>query len=65
MALAILKQPLADAGKAQTLMILGSDMRYADREAGLKPKTPGVTLGLPSFGKPAPLPAAVGGCAVG
>ncbi|XVS66179.1 tRNA (N6-isopentenyl adenosine(37)-C2)-methylthiotransferase MiaB [Actinosynnema sp. CA-299493] len=33
-------------------------------EAGLKPKTPGVTLGLPSFGKPAPLPAAVGGCAV-
>ncbi|MFD7656201.1 tRNA (N6-isopentenyl adenosine(37)-C2)-methylthiotransferase MiaB [Actinosynnema sp. NPDC059797] len=32
-------------------------------EAGLKPKTPGVTLGLPSFGKPAPLPAAVGGCA--
>ncbi|MFJ6674114.1 tRNA (N6-isopentenyl adenosine(37)-C2)-methylthiotransferase MiaB [Actinosynnema sp. NPDC091369] len=34
-------------------------------EAGLKPKTPGVTLGLPSFGKPAPLPAAVGGCAVG
>ncbi|WP_158840290.1 tRNA (N6-isopentenyl adenosine(37)-C2)-methylthiotransferase MiaB [Saccharothrix deserti] len=34
-------------------------------EAGLKPKTPGVTLGLPSFGKPAPLPAAVGGCSVG
>ncbi|TQM80267.1 tRNA-i(6)A37 thiotransferase enzyme MiaB [Saccharothrix saharensis] len=34
-------------------------------EAGLKPKTPGVTLGLPSFGKPTPLPAAVGGCAVG
>ncbi|MFD0207311.1 MULTISPECIES: tRNA (N6-isopentenyl adenosine(37)-C2)-methylthiotransferase MiaB [Saccharothrix] len=33
-------------------------------EAGLKPKTPGVTLGLPSFGKPAPLPATVGGCAV-
>ncbi|MER5265552.1 tRNA (N6-isopentenyl adenosine(37)-C2)-methylthiotransferase MiaB [Actinosynnema sp. NPDC002837] len=32
-------------------------------EAGVKPKTPGVTLGLPSFGKPAPLPAAVGGCA--
>ncbi len=31
-------------------------------EAGLKPKTPGVTLGLPSFGKPAPLPA-VSGCA--
>ncbi|MEV8440298.1 tRNA (N6-isopentenyl adenosine(37)-C2)-methylthiotransferase MiaB [Actinosynnema sp. NPDC051121] len=34
-------------------------------EAGLKPKTPGVTLGLPSFGKPAPLPAATSGCAVG
>ncbi|MCE6997628.1 tRNA (N6-isopentenyl adenosine(37)-C2)-methylthiotransferase MiaB [Saccharothrix sp. S26] len=34
-------------------------------EAGLKPKTPGVTLGLPSFGKPTPLPAPVGGCAVG
>ncbi|PSL56362.1 tRNA-i(6)A37 thiotransferase enzyme MiaB [Saccharothrix carnea] len=33
-------------------------------EAGLKPKTPGVTLGLPSFGKPEPLPAVVGGCAV-
>ncbi|WNV83612.1 tRNA (N6-isopentenyl adenosine(37)-C2)-methylthiotransferase MiaB [Umezawaea sp. Da 62-37] len=33
-------------------------------EAGLKPKTPGTTLGLPSFGAPAPLPAAVGGCAV-
>ncbi|MET1072160.1 MAG: tRNA (N6-isopentenyl adenosine(37)-C2)-methylthiotransferase MiaB [Umezawaea sp.] len=33
-------------------------------EAGLKPKTPGITLGLPSFGAPAPLPAAVGGCAV-
>ncbi|MEU4764438.1 tRNA (N6-isopentenyl adenosine(37)-C2)-methylthiotransferase MiaB [Actinosynnema sp. NPDC023794] len=31
-------------------------------EAGVKPRTPGVTLGLPSFGKPAPLPAAVGGC---
>ncbi|ROP37611.1 tRNA (N6-isopentenyl adenosine(37)-C2)-methylthiotransferase MiaB [Saccharothrix texasensis] len=31
-------------------------------EAGVKPKTPGVTLGLPSFGKPAPLPAAVVGC---
>ncbi|MGM1062100.1 tRNA (N6-isopentenyl adenosine(37)-C2)-methylthiotransferase MiaB [Saccharothrix sp. Mg75] len=33
-------------------------------EAGLRPKTPGVTLGLPSFGTPAPLPAAVGGCSV-
>ncbi|GAA3851498.1 tRNA (N6-isopentenyl adenosine(37)-C2)-methylthiotransferase MiaB [Saccharothrix violaceirubra] len=34
-------------------------------EAGLKPKTAGVTLGLPSFGKPAPLPAPVGGCSTG
>ncbi|MEU4802457.1 tRNA (N6-isopentenyl adenosine(37)-C2)-methylthiotransferase MiaB [Actinosynnema sp. NPDC023587] len=34
-------------------------------EAGIKPKTPGVTLGLPKFGTPEPLPAAVGGCAVG
>ncbi len=34
-------------------------------EAGIKPKTAGVTLGLPQFGAPAPLPAAVGGCAVG
>jgi len=32
-------------------------------EAGLKPKTPGITLGLPSFGAPAPLPA-VAGCGV-
>jgi tRNA-2-methylthio-N6-dimethylallyladenosine synthase len=31
-------------------------------EAGLKPKTPGVTLGLPSFGAPEPLPAV--GCGV-
>ena len=31
-------------------------------EAGLKPKTAGVGLGLPSFGAPAPLPA-VSGCA--
>ncbi|WP_447006419.1 tRNA (N6-isopentenyl adenosine(37)-C2)-methylthiotransferase MiaB [Saccharothrix isguenensis] len=31
-------------------------------EAGIKPRTPGVTLGLPSFGRPSPLPAAVGGC---
>ncbi|GLZ34217.1 tRNA-2-methylthio-N(6)-dimethylallyladenosine synthase [Lentzea sp. NBRC 105346] len=31
-------------------------------EAGIKPRTPGVSLGLPGFGKPAPLPA-VSGCA--
>jgi polyisoprenyl-teichoic acid--peptidoglycan teichoic acid transferase len=29
----------ADAGKAQTLMILGSDIRYGDRKAGLKPRS--------------------------
>ena len=29
----------ADAGKAQTLMILGSDMRYGDKKAGLKPRS--------------------------
>jgi tRNA-2-methylthio-N6-dimethylallyladenosine synthase len=29
-------------------------------EAGLRPKTDGVTLGLPSFGKPAPLPVTEG-----
>ena len=29
----------ADAGKAQTLMILGSDMRYGDKEAGLPPRS--------------------------
>jgi LCP family protein required for cell wall assembly len=29
----------ADAGKAQTLMILGSDVRYGDREAGIKPRS--------------------------
>ena len=31
-------------------------------EAGIKPKTPGTSLGLPSFGAPAPLPAVVTGC---
>ncbi|MBW4722263.1 tRNA (N6-isopentenyl adenosine(37)-C2)-methylthiotransferase MiaB [Saccharothrix obliqua] len=40
--------------------------RAGDRaEAGIRPKTAGVTLGLPKFGAPEPLPAAVGGCAVG
>ncbi|WP_433274492.1 tRNA (N6-isopentenyl adenosine(37)-C2)-methylthiotransferase MiaB [Actinosynnema sp. CS-041913] len=34
-------------------------------EAGIRPKTPGVTLGLPKFGAPDPLPAAVGGCTAG
>ncbi|MEZ0293993.1 MAG: LCP family protein [Solirubrobacteraceae bacterium] len=29
----------ADAGKAQTLMILGSDIRYGDRKAGNKPRS--------------------------
>jgi tRNA-2-methylthio-N6-dimethylallyladenosine synthase len=33
-------------------------------EAGIKPKTPGTSLGLPSFGAPAPLPAVVSGCGV-
>ncbi|MFI9817039.1 tRNA (N6-isopentenyl adenosine(37)-C2)-methylthiotransferase MiaB [Saccharothrix variisporea] len=33
-------------------------------EAGIRPKTAGVTLGLPKFGAPEPLPA-VDGCAVG
>ncbi|MCS7476575.1 tRNA (N6-isopentenyl adenosine(37)-C2)-methylthiotransferase MiaB [Umezawaea endophytica] len=32
-------------------------------EAGIKPKTPGTALGLPSFGAPAPLPV-VAGCGV-
>jgi len=32
-------------------------------EAGLRPKTSGVSLGLPSFGTPAPL-APAGGCAI-
>ncbi|XVV05651.1 tRNA (N6-isopentenyl adenosine(37)-C2)-methylthiotransferase MiaB [Actinosynnema sp. CA-248983] len=34
-------------------------------EAGIRPKTAGVTLGLPKFGAPEPLPATTGGCAVG
>ena len=29
----------ADAGKAQTLMILGSDIRYGDKKAGVKPRS--------------------------
>ncbi|WP_091449022.1 tRNA (N6-isopentenyl adenosine(37)-C2)-methylthiotransferase MiaB [Actinokineospora iranica] len=33
--------------------------------AGIRPKTPGVGLGLPAFGAPPPLPAPTGGCAVG
>ncbi|HEX6342675.1 tRNA (N6-isopentenyl adenosine(37)-C2)-methylthiotransferase MiaB [Umezawaea sp.] len=33
-------------------------------EAGVKPKTPGTALGLPSFGAPAPLPTAEVGCGV-
>ncbi|SDZ08058.1 tRNA-2-methylthio-N6-dimethylallyladenosine synthase [Amycolatopsis xylanica] len=33
-------------------------------EAGLRPKTDGVGLGLPSFGAPAPLPATTGGCSL-
>ncbi|MBB5959960.1 tRNA-2-methylthio-N6-dimethylallyladenosine synthase [Saccharothrix tamanrassetensis] len=33
-------------------------------EAGIKPKTAGVTLGLPKFGAPEPLPTPVGGCSV-
>jgi tRNA-2-methylthio-N6-dimethylallyladenosine synthase len=34
-------------------------------EAGLRPKTGGVSLGLPSFGTPPPLPvAATGGCSI-
>ncbi|ATE53093.1 tRNA (N6-isopentenyl adenosine(37)-C2)-methylthiotransferase MiaB [Actinosynnema pretiosum] len=40
--------------------------RAGDRsEAGERPTTQGVTLGLPSFGAPAPQPVAVGGCSVG
>ena len=34
----------ADAGKAQTLMILGSDRRYGDKEAGLKPRSDTIIL---------------------
>ena len=33
-------------------------------EAGRSPRTPGVTLGLPTIGVPAPLPATTGGCAL-
>ncbi|MFE0026623.1 tRNA (N6-isopentenyl adenosine(37)-C2)-methylthiotransferase MiaB [Amycolatopsis sp. NPDC059021] len=33
-------------------------------EAGKRPKTTGVTLGLPGFGAPAPQPAAASGCAL-
>jgi tRNA-2-methylthio-N6-dimethylallyladenosine synthase len=33
-------------------------------EAGRSPRTAGVSLGLPSIGVPAPLPATTGGCAV-
>ncbi|GAA2674974.1 MULTISPECIES: tRNA (N6-isopentenyl adenosine(37)-C2)-methylthiotransferase MiaB [Actinosynnema] len=40
--------------------------RAGDRsEAGERPTTQGVTLGLPSFGAPAQQPVAVGGCSVG
>ncbi|WP_424185153.1 tRNA (N6-isopentenyl adenosine(37)-C2)-methylthiotransferase MiaB [Actinokineospora sp. G85] len=34
-----------------------------NHEAGLRPKTTGVGLGLPAFGAPPPLPATTGGCA--
>jgi len=34
----------AEAGKAQTIMILGSDMRYGDREMGLKPRSDTIIL---------------------
>jgi tRNA-2-methylthio-N6-dimethylallyladenosine synthase len=34
-------------------------------EAGRTPRTGGVSLGLPTVGVPAPLPATTGGCAVG
>jgi LCP family protein required for cell wall assembly len=34
----------ADAGKPQTLMILGSDIRYGDRKAGLKPRSDTIIL---------------------
>ena len=33
-------------------------------EAGRAPRTAGVSLGLPTVGVPAPLPATTGGCAV-
>ena len=29
----------ADAGKAQTLLIIGSDRRYGDKEAGIPPRS--------------------------
>lgn len=34
----------AEAGKAQTLMILGSDIRYGDKEAGLEPRSDTIIL---------------------
>jgi polyisoprenyl-teichoic acid--peptidoglycan teichoic acid transferase len=34
----------ADAGKAQTLMILGSDRRYGDKKLGLKPRSDTIIL---------------------
>ncbi len=33
-----------DVGKAQTLMILGSDTRYGDKDAGLKPRSDTIIL---------------------
>jgi LCP family protein required for cell wall assembly len=33
-----------DAGEAQTLMILGSDIRYADKEAGIPPRSDTILL---------------------
>jgi LCP family protein required for cell wall assembly len=35
---------LADAGEAQTLMILGSDARYGDKKAGAKPRSDTIIL---------------------
>jgi LCP family protein required for cell wall assembly len=34
----------AEAGKPQTLMILGSDLRYGDKKAGLKPRSDTILL---------------------
>ena len=34
----------ADAGKAQTIMILGSDIRYGDKELGLTPRSDTILL---------------------
>jgi LCP family protein required for cell wall assembly len=34
----------AEAGKPQTLMILGSDLRYGDKRAGLKPRSDTILL---------------------